>query len=321
VFGAHVCARGSFIKAQSRRAASIDVLTRRDFIFGEFALRFVVRFSRFVFFSSFGLLAATWGPHVHAQAAAALTAAQAERVNAAGAQRMLSQRMAKAYAQAVLGVLPAQSTEILANSAKLFAANQALLRGAGLPAETQRLIAAVDAQAAPLLAAVASPPTKEGLTSVAKAADDTLAAAEALVKGLPALSIPGASLITLSGRQRMLSQRAAKLFMLYQGGAKTPEVRAAYEKAMRDFDAVIKEFSALSDEFPFVRDNVELASVQMDFFRTAARSFDAPSEAQKNTVARSSERVLETMDEMTKEVAAKFTAKEPVGAAVPAKKK
>ena len=294
---------------------------RGEFIVLEFVVSLNFRVFKRTVLVSISLLLTTFGGHAHAQSAAGLSVAQAERVNAAAAQRMLSQRMAKAYAQALLGVLPAQSTEILASSSKTFSANQALLRGAGLPTEVQRLIAAVDAQSAPLLAVVASPPTKEGLATVSKAADDTLVAAEALVKGLPALSIPGASLITLSGRQRMLSQRAAKFFMLYQAGFKTPEVRAAYEKSMRDFDLVLKEFSALSDEFPFVRDNVELAGVQMEFFRTAARAFDAPSEAQKNTVARSSERVLETMDEMTKEIASKFVVKDQLQSAVPAKKK
>ena len=159
----------------------------------EFELKFDFRFSRVAVLACLGLLGSIWAGHGYAQSVAGLTGAQAERVNSAAAQRMLSQRMAKAYAQALLGVLPAQSQEILANSTKRFLANQALLRGAGLPTEVQQLITAVDAQAAPLLATVATAPTKEGLAIVAKASDDTLAAAEALVKGLPALSIPGAS--------------------------------------------------------------------------------------------------------------------------------
>ncbi|TAG49399.1 MAG: hypothetical protein EAZ30_03095 [Betaproteobacteria bacterium] len=250
----------------------------------------------------------------------ALNAAQVERINAAAAQRMLSQRMAKAYVMGVLGVNPAQSGEILAASVRQFKANAALLRAANLPPETQRLIALVETQATPMLTAAAAAPAKESVAAVIKSSEDTLAAAETAVRAMPALTIPGASLIVLAGRQRMLSQRAAKYFLLYQTGNKTPEVRAAYEKSMRDFEAVQREFSAMSDEFPGIRDNLELASVQMEFFKTAARSIDAPTDAQKTTVARSSERVLETMDEMVKEIATKFTAKEGVAPAAAKKR-
>lgn len=239
-----------------------------------------------------------------------LTTPAADRFNAAALQRMLSQRIGKGYAQQVVGVLPAQSAEIVASSVQRFNANLSMLRAANLPPEAARALAELERASAPLLAAASAPVSREKLDVVQKTSDETLAAAEALVRLMPASSAPGANLIGLAGRQRMLSQRAAKHFFMYQAGMRSPEVRAAYERSIKDFEAVLAEFKAQIDEFPEVRDEVELAGVQMEFFKTAARSLDNITDVQKATVARSSERLLETMDSLTKEMAMKFVARE-----------
>jgi hypothetical protein len=239
-----------------------------------------------------------------------LSAQSADRLNSAAAQRMLSQRIAKAYAQQLVNVLPTQAAEVAGKSVQLFNANLSTLRAAGLPPDALRALAELERASAPLVAFASAPVTKERLDAVSKSSEESLAAAEALVRLMPASSAPGASLVAMAGRQRMLSQRAASKFFMYQAGLRSPEVRAAFDKSIKDFDAVLGEFRAQVDEFPEVRDEVELASVQMEFFKTSARTLDGISDAQKATVARSSERLLETMDSLTREMIAKFAARE-----------
>lgn len=253
--------------------------------------------------------------------ASAISVGAADTLNNATALRMLSQRIAKGYAQLALGVLPPQSAEILAASSKRFSGNIALLRGANLPPESAKALAEVERAAVAMLAAANAAVTRDALPSVLKSSDETLAAAEALVKSLPSSGAPGASLIALAGRQRMLSQRASKFYFFYQTGMKTPEVRGSYERALKDFETVMREFAAQSQEFPEINDEVELAAVQIDFFKTAARVIDNPSDAQKATVARTSERLLETMDSLTREMVAKFSLREVAGAPPAASKK
>lgn len=250
-----------------------------------------------------------------------LTTPAGERLNAAAMQRMLSQRIAKAYAQQVVGVMTPQATEVLNSSVTRFNTNLAMLRSAGLPGDASRALADLERAAAPLLATATTPPARERLETIQKASDETLAAAEALVKAMPSSGATGANLIALAGRQRMLSQRAAKQFFMYQAGPKSPEVRASFERAIKDFESVLAEFKAQSEEFPEVRDEVELAGVQMEFFKTAARSLDGVSDSQKATVARSSERLLETMESLTKEMAMKFVARETAAVSPQAQKK
>lgn len=138
-------------------------------------------------------------------------AREAEAVNRAGQLRMLSQRLVKLQALAALSVDPAGTQVLLASSAGRAKQNLALLARMLSGATFGDLIGAATAAWREVEAALEAGDAVP-LDALDAAAERLLDAAERLTGALEAAS-PAARghVINLAGRQRMLSQRVAKL--------------------------------------------------------------------------------------------------------------
>ena len=142
---------------------------------------------------------------------------QAEALERAGAQRMLSQRLVRLQAQALLDLdgrlARAWQAESVARVQGNLARLQELLHG---PVREQEL-AAVQAAWKQLEGVLTAPPCREGLAALDAAAQSLLDASEALVDTLcqQAGQRPP-HLLVLCTRQRLLSQRLVKEALLSQ---------------------------------------------------------------------------------------------------------
>ncbi len=266
-----------------------------------------------ILFSTLLVACLSLPPSAEAQAGSALNI-----VATSGKQRMLSQRVFKAYAQWSLGVLPDKATGILAASFAELKAGNAALRELG----NDPVTAGAQAQAAlidKLASATSTAPTPASLQQVAQISEDLLVNAEALTQLLikSGLQAP-ASLVNLAARQRMLSQRAAAQFFGYQTGAKTPEMRARSVRALAEFKAALSAFEDARAEFPQISERVELSRMQMIFFENAMANIDSPAKEQFVTVATTSERILGEMDLMTADVIKQLAARNTATASAPA---
>ena len=133
----------------------------------------------------------------------------AESVNRAGQLRMLSQRLVKLYALMCADVMPDVTAALCKESLEHIEANLSIL-GRTLSKPTfGDLLDAVMAPWKPLKAALRVAPSVERLPEIDRLAERLLIQAEQLTKNLETAGFAAAlHVINVSGRQRMLSQRA-----------------------------------------------------------------------------------------------------------------
>ena len=228
------------------------------------------------------------------------TLAVGAAINKAGRQRMLSQRMAKAFAMQVLAVMPDRANNLLEQSRRLFEAQ--LLELALLqPTEAIRAsLADLERQWAVYRETLGRPRTAEHLPPVLAESEKTLRLAHALT-GLYEKQAAGNAghLVNLAGRQRMLSQRMAKCFLSEQSGIGSAALKTELEAARRDFVAALAELNGAPENNAEIRIELGLANTQWLFFEQALSGLESNRPIALRNVATTSERILEVMDGLT----------------------
>jgi nitrate/nitrite-specific signal transduction histidine kinase len=237
--------------------------------------------------------AAGFGGAAWAQPPLALSTA----INRAGRLRALSQRIAKAYTQMTIDVLPEQSKEVLANAQQIVKTNLMELGRAGLSGETARLLAVCTEDTERLLGLVGGAPAASHLADVNKAADQLLVSAERLTAALEGSSKSSAKILNVAGRQRMLSQRLAKSFMLIEAGQDSAGMRKQLDAARSEFVLALDALEAAPVSTPAIKQDLLQARSQWMFYQSALDGKDKP--VARRDVATTSERILEIMDGLT----------------------
>lgn len=241
-----------------------------------------------------GALALTIPCAHSANAEIALSAA----INRAGRLRALSQRSAKAYSQEFMGVLPEQAREIAQVAQRLITGNLEELARSKPPAEVVRLVQRAAEAAADLRVLMAATRNKEGALAVSRQADALLDAAEQATAGYEALGNSGsAKLINVAGRQRMLSQRMTKNYFLIAAGHHATTRRDQIESDRAAFAQALALLNGSALSTSGIRNELVQAQNQWIFFEAAVSKLANPDTMR--IVATSSERLLETMNNLT----------------------
>lgn len=224
-------------------------------------------------------------------------------INYAGWFRALSQRMAKAYCQQYLQVLPSAAVDVMGLARKMVQVGSSELakgmQSGQWPAEVGRQLQEVQKQFALLNQMTSAPATSTAaVVAASEQADRTLLIAQAVTEAIEKLAqAPSARLVSLAGRQRMLSQRLAKNYFLSAAKAESKVVQAQLASDAADFRQALQTLTAAPVSTPAIRNEMELAASQWMFFESALRR---PADEQGlSAVATTSERLLAVMDKAT----------------------
>ena len=247
---------------------------------------------------AFRSIALCVGALLLAGSACAAQADLAALIDAAGRQRMLTQRIVKAYCQVGLQVTPEVSRAQLTGAIKRFDRQLVRLSADAPNADARGAAKRVAQQWRGMRQVAAGPVNRDAAQVLAARGEGVLQASQALVVLLEnAAGTAQARLINLAGRQRMLSQRLAKLYMLRAWDIDSASVQADIEASGKEFAAALASLRAARENTPAIRAELEAVALQWEWFRSAVELQGAESYAL--VVADASESILNSMELIT----------------------
>ena len=228
---------------------------------------------------------------------AAISAAEA--MNLSGMQRMLSQRIAKSYLMLGAEVRPEQAEQQLDQSIAKFESNYLALNEYAPSTEIRGALEQAGQTWQQYRELVLSRPQPSAALRVLALSDRLLAQSERVVQLLERHSGgQHAMLVNRSGRQRMLSQRIAKLYLAISWRLPVEGLHAQFDQAVSEFELALAELQQARENTPAIAKGLEAADAQWRFTRAG---FDLASDSRyvPTVITVTTETLLWQMHELT----------------------
>lgn len=241
-------------------------------------------------------LAACWASLARAQVDLA------DAINMAGRQRMLSQRMVKAWLALAAQAPTPTAQQVLSQSMALFERQHEQLKAYAPSTPIRNTYAALDPAWQALRDALSTPPEARRANALLQADAQVLALAQQGTAQLEATSTrPAGPLVNLAGRQRMLSQRLAKFYLA--GVLQVDPAAAATEmaRARSEFLQAQDTLHKAPETSARIADELALADGQWVFFDAALKKISSATPGSKplSELFVASENLLSVMDRVT----------------------
>lgn len=222
-----------------------------------------------------------------------------DAINKAGRQRMLSQRVGKAYLALGLQVHTVAATKVLDQSMALFDRQLTELKVFAPTATIRETYAQLESQWSTLKGLlVGAPPNAANAVKLLTLDSTVLALANNGTVQLEQVhGKPTGKLVNLAGRQRMLSQRMAKFYLALAWGVETTQASTELAKARSEFAQALEILRNAPEANADIHQELALADAQWVLFGSAISA--KPSVGNAANVFSASENLLTVMDKVT----------------------
>ncbi|WP_303904700.1 type IV pili methyl-accepting chemotaxis transducer N-terminal domain-containing protein [Thiohalomonas denitrificans] len=221
-----------------------------------------------------------------------------EMIDQAGRQRMLTQRIVKAYSQLVIEVDTSEARDQLKKAVKLFAEQLETIEQHAPNDDVRTALANVRRLWNPFRSIATGPANREGISLLLNSDDKLLAAAhEVVIKLQNSSGLVQAQLVNTAGRQRMLSQRIAKFYVLISSGMQDARLREELQRARYEFEGALADLKATPENTLEIQQGLAEVERQWIVFRMSFQLKD--DEHIPLLVTRSAEKILTQMNRVT----------------------
>ena len=224
-----------------------------------------------------------------------------DAINKAGRQRMLSQRMAKAWLALVHRTESSAAQPILDRSMALFDRQLVELKAYAPSTDIRKTYGELEgawSEYKGLL--VGTRPNRDSATRLLRTDARVLALAhQGTVQYEAVSSKPVGKLVNVAGRQRMLSQRMAKYFYAAALNVAAEQAVAEIGKARSEFLGAMELLRNAPEATPGIKEQLTLADNQWLFFDMALQRPDSAGPKALSDMFVTSENLLSVMDRVT----------------------
>jgi nitrate/nitrite-specific signal transduction histidine kinase len=222
-----------------------------------------------------------------------------EVINKAGMQRMLSQRIMKAYILKGIGDAPQLANAQLLEGIALFESNLKYINRFTSSLKTDIGFNALVNQWGDFNVIVKNSPSKKNAKILLSMSDTLLKNAHTLTVNLQELSgSKNSELINVAGRQRMLSQQISKLYMAYCWKIKGEEALDEMMVVLSEYEVALNFLRQSDKNTKQINNNLRRVSGQLRF---AQKSFDKLDQGRYliHVVNSTTDTMLKQMDAIT----------------------
>jgi hypothetical protein len=226
-----------------------------------------------------------------------------EAINKAGRQRMLSQRMAKAWLAMGQGIDAEQAEKIMLDSMAVFDRQFVELKAYAPTPEIRKTYLAMEPMWSDYKSALVgkTPERSSALALLDLDAKVLKLAHQGTVQLEQYSGRAVGKLVNLAGRERMLSQRTAKFYLSQNWGAPVPDAVKELNKARTEFVTALQTLMDAPQATEAIKQELSLVEQQWVFFDQALSRLGESSGGVRRArdVFTTSEQILQIMDRVT----------------------